>query len=153
MTTQIIEAQQNIITPEMTHVAEAEGINPNVLRQRVAEGKVVILKNNTKTHLPAALGCGLNPKICACLNNNPEIYNIQEEADKIKISILAGAKVAFDVSTNSEYGEMREKISTEFNMPYGANPLLESVRETDGIGELKPSKITESKYLNLSYII
>ena len=144
MTTQIIEAQQNIITPEMTCIAEAEGINPNILRQRVAQGSVVILKNKTKTIPPVALGCGLSSKICVCLNNNPEAYNVPEETDKIKISILAGAKVALDVSTSSEYAEMREKISAEFNMPYGANPLLESVREAGGTDSLKSSKITES---------
>ena len=45
MTTQIIEAQQNIITSEIAKIAESEGINPNVLRRRVAEGRVVILKS------------------------------------------------------------------------------------------------------------
>ncbi len=144
MTTQIIEAQQNIITSEIAKIAESEGINPNVLRQRVAEGRVVILKNKNKAVSPLALGSGITPKICACLNNNPEVFSASEETDKIKISILAGAKVVFDVSTSSEYAEMRAKISSEFDMPYGVNPLLETVREVGGISELKPSKITEN---------
>ena len=144
MTTQIIEAQQGIITSEIAKIAEAEGINENVLRQRVADGRVIILKNKVKTLTPVALGAGLNPKICACVNNNIEGFNQIEETDKIKISKMAGAKVAFDISTSSEYGEMREKITTEFDMPYGVNPLLESILEVDDKNKLTSSKILEN---------
>ncbi len=132
MTTQIIEAQQGIITPEIAKIAELEGINQNVLRQRVADGRIVILKNKTKSISPIGLGYGLSPKICACVNNNFENFNQLEETDKIKISKIAGAKVAFDVSSNSEYGEMREKFATEFDMPYGVNPFLEAICELSG---------------------
>lgn len=127
MTTQIIEAQQGIITPEIAKLAELEGMNQNVLRQRVADGRIVILKNKTKNVSPIGLGFGMSPKICACVNNNFECFNQIEETDKIKISKIAGAKVAFDLSSNSEYGEMREKITTEFDMLYGANPFLEQL--------------------------
>ncbi|MBR1977014.1 phosphomethylpyrimidine synthase ThiC [bacterium] len=144
MTTQIIEAQQNIITPEMAKVAELEGINSNVLRQRVAQGKVVIFKNKLKNVLPTALGCGLSPKICACVNNNFEGFSVIEETDKIKISKIAGAKIALDVLASSEYGEMREKITSEFDMLYGVNQLAECVCETSEALELTTSKITES---------
>lgn len=144
MTTQIIEAQQGIVTSEIAKIAEVEGINENVLRQRVAEGRVVILKNKGKSLTPVALGVGLSPKICACVNNNIEGFNPIEETDKIKISKIAGAKVALDVSTSSEYGEMREKITTDFDMPYGVNPLLESILEVDDKNKLISSKILEN---------
>ncbi len=137
MTTQIIEAGQGIITTEIAKIAEMEGINSNILRERVARGSVVILKNRTKTLTPTALGFGLSPKICARVNNNFESFNHIEETDKIKISKIAGAKVVFDISSNSEYGEMREKISSEFDMPYGVNPLLESLYEAHGTSKLE----------------
>ena len=49
MTTQIIEAQQGAITDEVYQVARIENVDVEYIRQKVAQGRVVILKNNKRT--------------------------------------------------------------------------------------------------------
>ena len=40
--TQLQQARQNIITQEMKQVAKDEGLDPEFIRMRIAEGKIVI---------------------------------------------------------------------------------------------------------------
>ncbi|HEX7344757.1 MAG TPA: phosphomethylpyrimidine synthase ThiC, partial [bacterium] len=42
--TQLSQAQQGIITEEMREVARQENLDPEILRQRIAAGRVVIPK-------------------------------------------------------------------------------------------------------------
>ena len=48
MSTQIIEAQAGNITPEMSFVAQKEGVSEEFIREKVAQGRLVILKNNQR---------------------------------------------------------------------------------------------------------
>jgi phosphomethylpyrimidine synthase len=43
--TQLIKAKNKELTPEVEAIAQKEGLNPNELMQKVAEGRVVVLKN------------------------------------------------------------------------------------------------------------
>lgn len=56
MTTQIIEAKKGKITPEMFAVAEKEGFTKQEIIDKVASGRVVILKNNRRQNvIPTAV--------------------------------------------------------------------------------------------------
>ena len=57
MTTQIIEAKKGNITEEMKYIALKEGVTPEFVREKVAQGRVVILKNNRRENvIPTAVG-------------------------------------------------------------------------------------------------
>lgn len=43
--TQLSQAQAGVITAEMREIAEQEHIDPELLRQKIAAGRVVIPKN------------------------------------------------------------------------------------------------------------
>ena len=53
--TQLAKARAGIITPEMKRVAEKEQVDPLRLRDKIAEGRVVIPANvNHRGSIPAA---------------------------------------------------------------------------------------------------
>ena len=57
MTTQIIEAKNRRLTPEMEAVALKEGVSKEEILDKVASGRVVILKNNRRADvIPTAVG-------------------------------------------------------------------------------------------------
>ena len=62
--TQMDAAKQGIITKQMEIVAQKEHLEPEVIRQRVAQGTVVIPANINHTSLsPEGIGQGLRTKI------------------------------------------------------------------------------------------
>ena len=62
--TQMEAARRNIITDQMKHVADYEGVDPEYIRSLVAKGQVVISANrNHKSLTPYGIGSMLKTKI------------------------------------------------------------------------------------------
>lgn len=61
--TQLQLARQNIITREMKQVATDECLEPEYIRERIAEGKIVIPANHKRTATRVCgIGTGLKPR-------------------------------------------------------------------------------------------
>ena len=66
MTTQIIEAKNGKITEQMEYIARKEGVTTEFVREKVASGRIAILKNNRRDDVsPTAVGEGMSVKINA----------------------------------------------------------------------------------------
>ena len=65
MTTQLIKAREGVVTTEMKQVAEDEGLAPEVIRDRVARGTVVIPHNAHHDFHAVGIGEGLRTKLNA----------------------------------------------------------------------------------------
>ncbi len=64
MKNQLTAAREGKITTEMKRVALDEGIDADVLRQYIADGKVTVLANNRhKDFMPKGVGKGLSVKV------------------------------------------------------------------------------------------
>lgn len=62
--TQMEAAKKGIVTSEMKTVAEKEGLDPDVIRQRTAAGTIAIPCNiNHRSISPEGIGQGLRTKI------------------------------------------------------------------------------------------
>lgn len=130
MTTQIIEAQKGRITPEMEAIAFKEGMDVKVLRDKVAQGRVVILKNNTRENvIPTGVGEGLTVKINANIGTSLEKSSIEEEIQKVKIIENTGADVLMDLSTGVDIDETRKAIIKATNIPIGTVPMYQAGKE------------------------
>ena len=108
--TQLIEARNGNITPEMEFVAKKEDINVELLRKYVASGKVVIPKNNTYDTLPTGIGKGLHTKINANIGSSTEMEDINIELEKVDVLVKYGADAVMDLSTGSKLEEIRKAI-------------------------------------------
>ena len=83
--TQISEAKQGKITKQMKDVSKNENIDVEIIRRRVASGKIVIPFN--PTHAPNSLGIGkdLRVKVNANIGTSREHCDIKEEVEKAKV--------------------------------------------------------------------
>lgn len=146
MTTQIIEAKNGRITPEMFAVAEKEGFSKQEIVEKVASGRVVILKNNRRENVvPTAIGEGTTVKINANIGTSLERSSIQEELDKVKIIEATGADVLMDLSTGDNIDETRKQIIAATNLPIGTVPMYQAGKEAldihKNLGELSKEKL------------
>lgn len=145
MTTQIIEAQKGNITPEMEAIAFKEGMDVKVLREKVAQGRIVILKNNTRDNvIPTGVGEGLSVKINANIGTSLERSSVDEEIQKVKIIENTGADVLMDLSTGKDIDETRKAILKATSIPIGTVPMYQAGKEA--LDEFKDiSKLSKDK--------
>ena len=130
MTTQIIEAKNGNITTEMEYVAQKECINVKNLREKVAQGRVVILKNNKRTNcIPVGVGEGLTVKINANIGTSNEKSTIEEEIQKVKVIEANDADVLMDLSTGKYIDETRKQIIAATHLPIGTVPMYQAGKE------------------------
>ncbi len=145
MTTQIIEAQKGKITPEMEAVALKENVDVKTIREKVAQGRIVILKNNQRENIiPTAVGEGLTVKINANIGTSNEKSSIEEELQKVKIIENTGADVLMDLSTGKNIDETRKAIIQSTKLPIGTVPMYQAGKEAiDGYRDI--SKLSKDK--------
>ncbi len=146
MTTQITEAKKGNITPEMEFIAEKENIDVNVLREKIAQGRVVILKNNLRHDvIPTGVGEGLTVKINANIGTSFERSSTEEEIQKVKVIEASGAHVLMDLSTGHNIDETRMAIIKSTKLPIGTVPMYqagkEAIDEFNDIGRLSKDKL------------
>lgn len=146
MTTQILEARKGIITEEVEYISKKEDIDANILREKVAQGRVVILKNNTRKNvIPTGVGEGLTVKINANIGTSFERSSTEEEIQKVQIIEKTGAHVLMDLSTGHNIDETRLAIINATNLPIGTVPMYqagkEAIDEFNDLGKLSKDKL------------
>ena len=110
MPTQLESARAGEITPAMKFVAEREGLPVETIRDEVAAGRMVIPAN--KVHLagrlePMCIGIAAKCKINANIGNSAVTSNVQEELDKLHVSVHYGADTVMDLSTGKDIDATR----------------------------------------------
>ena len=136
--TQLGKARSGVITPEMKAVAEKEQVEPAWLRDKVAEGRVVITANKRHDQLvPCGIGEGLLIKVNANIGTSSDRAILEEELAKLRASIEAGADTVMDLSTGSDMDSTRRAILKQSTVPVGTVPIYQAVVEAiEGEGGL-----------------
>ena len=90
--TQMHFARKGQVTEEMLYVAGREKISPELVRSRIAEGKLIIPANINHPELePMCIGVDSLCKINANIGNSAVTSNVQEELKKLHTSVHYGA--------------------------------------------------------------
>lgn len=110
-------------------MARAERMETEVVRRRVASGKIVIPHN--PIHHPASLGIGkgLRVKVNANIGTSREYCNIDEEMAKAQVAVEAGAHAVMDLSTGGNLDEIRMKLLKVVDVPFGTVPIYQAAAE------------------------
>ena len=133
--TQLIEARKGNITPEMKAVAEQEGLEAEFIRKGVADGNIVICKNNKHTKVaPLGVGKGLKTKVNANIGTSRDIKELDCELEKLRVAEKAGADAVMDLSTGGDVDLVRKRIMAESNVIIGTVPLYQAALETFNSG-------------------
>jgi phosphomethylpyrimidine synthase len=125
--TQLELAGKGIISPQMSLVAEQEGVETELIRQGVAEGTIVIPASTEHTNLvPCGIGQGLKTKVNANIGTSSDFGSIDTELEKLQVAIDCGADTAMDLSTGGDISAIRRAIITASPLPIGTVPIYQA---------------------------
>jgi len=130
--TQRARAQAGEITPAMAFVAQAEEITPELVRDEVARGRLVIPANIH--HLagslkPMGIGAVSKVKINANIGTSAVTSDLAEEVGKLELAVKYGADTVMDLSTGPDLDRVREAIIAASTVPIGTVPIYQLVTE------------------------
>jgi len=128
--TRIEQARQGTITDEFRQVAAQEGMSPETLVQRLAEGTLVIPINPKRTIQPIAIGLGCTTKVNANIGTSKDSVSLDTERAKLDILVRHGADAVMDLSTGGPIRELREMILSHAPIAVGTVPIYETVVRT-----------------------
>ncbi len=135
MTTQILKARAGEITPEMEFVAKREGLSPELIRDEVAAGRMVIPANVNhlaKKLQPMCIGIASKCKINANIGNSAVTSDIEGELEKLHTSVHFGADTVMDLSTGKDIDTIRAAIIEASPVPIGTVPIYQMLEELGG---------------------
>ncbi len=127
-TTQMDAARKGIITPQMETVARKEYMEPEKLRELVAEGKVAIPANIHHISLnPEGVGSMLRTKINVNLGISRDCKDYDVEMKKVMHAVALGAEAIMDLSSHGNTQPFRQKLTGECPAMIGTVPVYDSV--------------------------
>jgi len=125
--TQLEMARDGQITDLMRQAAQAENIDPEILRQKIAAGTAVICLNKMhKGGKPLAVGEGLRTKVNANIGTSQDDTSIDKELEKAKVAQAAGADALMDLSTGGPIDAIRAAVIAETDLCIGSVPLYQA---------------------------
>ncbi|WP_146452707.1 phosphomethylpyrimidine synthase ThiC [Bythopirellula polymerisocia] len=140
--TQLEHARAGTITPEMNYVAEREQLEPSVVCEEVAAGRMVIPAN--RAHLagrlePMAIGIAASCKVNANIGNSAVTSDEEGELEKLHTAVHYGADTVMDLSTGKNIDAIRLSIIGASPVPIGTVPIYQMLEELGGeIEEMRP---------------
>lgn len=125
--TQIESAKKKIITKEMHAVAKHESVSAGFVRNAVAKGTVVILKNNLRSNVSrfriTGIGKNLKIKVNANIGTSPMNCSMSYESKKLLTSIKYGTDTVMDLSTGGNISKIRKMVIKTSTVPVGTVPI------------------------------
>ena len=142
--TQLHFARQGVITEEMRVVAVREQLTPEMVREEVAVGRMIIPANINHPELEAmAIGVASRCKINANIGNSAVTSNVEEELRKLHTSVHYGADTVMDLSTGGGIHEIREAILRHSPVPVGTVPIYEAIARVKRLEDLTADLMLE----------
>lgn len=124
--TQIERARKGMITDEIYKVSQDESVAPDLIREYVASGKVIIPSNKNRRSKVLGIGKGLRTKVNASIGTSTDIVDVRMEVEKARIAERYGADTLMDLSVGGNISEIRKAIMDAVNLPVGTVPLYEA---------------------------
>ncbi len=135
--TQIHLARKGTISAEMEHVARRENLSPELIRDEVARGRMIIPANIHHRSLePMCIGIASKCKINANIGNSSTTSNIDEELEKLRYAVQFGADTVMDLSTGGDIPRIRQSIIDASPVPIGTVPIYEALSRVRRVEDL-----------------
>src|SRR6266567_1048644 len=137
-------ARRGVMTEEMQYVAQREKLAPELVRDEVARGRMIIPANINHPELePMCIGVESLCKINANIGNSAVTSNIDDEVNKLHTAVHYGADTVMDLSTGGDIHEIREAILRYSPVPIGTVPIYEAVSRVKRIEDLNADIMLE----------
>src|SRR5437016_2562314 len=137
-------ARKGVITEEMSYIAYREKIAPELVRDEVARGRMIIPANINHPELePMCIGVASLCKINANIGNSAVTSNIDEELKKLHTAVHFGADTVMDLSTGGDIHEIREAILRHSPVPIGTVPIYEAITRVKRVEDINAQVMLE----------
>lgn len=141
--TQMTQARAGVITEELKITAAKEKRDIEFIRERVADGRIVIPANIRHKNLsPIGIGRELLTKINANIGNSALSSCPNEEFTKLKTALKYGADTIMDLSTGGDIMEIRRRLLEACPAPVGTVPVYEVIARA-GAKNMSPEIILD----------
>src|SRR5579885_1365297 len=137
-------ARKGLITEEMLYVAERVNLKPELVRDEIAAGRMIIPANINHPELePMAIGVESLCKINANIGNSAITSNVDEELKKLHTAVHFGADTVMDLSTGGDIHQIREAILRHSPVPIGTVPIYEAIARVKRVEDLNAEVMLE----------
>ncbi len=123
--TRVEQAKAGIITDEMRAAASKEGIPVEKIREGIANGTIVLVRNKLRSIEPLILGTPSRIKINANIGTSSSRADINEEVEKMHVAVSHGADAIMDLSTSGDLEKIRNVLIKECPVAIGTVPFYE----------------------------
>src|SRR5437588_11584035 len=144
--TQIEAARKGVVTDEMHYVARREDLAPELIRDEVARGRMVIPANKvhlTKRLEPMAIGVASKCKINANIGNSAVTGTVDDELEKLHTAVHLGADTVMDLSTGGNIDGIRQAIVDASPVPIGTVPIYQVEQLVKDPADLTPRMLLD----------
>jgi phosphomethylpyrimidine synthase len=140
--TQMHLARRGLVTEEMAFVARRERLAPELVRDEVARGRMVIPANVKHPELePLAIGVAATCKINANIGNSAVTSDVKAELAKLAVCLKYGADTVMDLSTGGDIPLIRESILRHSPIAVGTVPIYECLAHVKDVADLTPEML------------
>ncbi|MGB7913214.1 MAG: phosphomethylpyrimidine synthase ThiC [Desulfobaccales bacterium] len=144
MMTQREAALAGKITPAMKQAAGVEGLAPEVIRQGLARGTLVVPANPGHLGLkPLAIGQGVRVKINANIGTSPHDCDLEKEQAKLAAALEFGADAVMDLSTGGSLDDIRTALLAQCPAPFGTVPIYQIMSQAGSLEEVRGDDLLE----------
>jgi len=130
--TKLEQARSGAAVPEIEAVAAGEKTAAEVVRGRVADGRIVLPLNLRRKALglpgipPCGIGEGLRTKVNANIGTSQDFADARAELEKLDVAVDAGADTVMDLSTGGDIRSIRRRILEASRVPVGTVPIYDA---------------------------
>lgn len=125
--TQIELAKRDIISPQVKHVAEKEGVEVDFILQGLIDGTIIIPANPNHTNLsPCGIGKGIRTKVNTNIGTSSDFFDLNRELMKLQAAIDAGSDTVMDLSTGGDISNIRRAIIASSPLSVGTVPIYQA---------------------------
>jgi 5-hydroxybenzimidazole synthase len=129
MKTQLEQAREGVLTPQMAAVAADEGVTPEFILAKVAEGRIVIPWNRIRNPKATGIGEGLRTKVNASIGTSSDIIDYGGEVRKAIAAAESGADTLMELSVGGDLDRVRREVIAAVDLPVGNVPLYQAFCE------------------------
>jgi phosphomethylpyrimidine synthase len=133
--TQLEIAGRGDLSPEIIAAAEREQVEPDLLRQHIADGLAVLPVNrNRRCPRPAAIGQGLRLKVNANIGASTQDPGLEGVLARLNTALDAGADAVMDLSTAGDLSASRRAVLAQCPVSVGTVPIYQTAIEAASAG-------------------
>jgi phosphomethylpyrimidine synthase len=136
----MLEARSGSVPEDIKVIAEREDINPDKLRTRLAQGRIIIARNIKRRGKVKVLGVGegLSTKVNVNIGTSATVYDLEMEKKKAQVAVEYGSDTIMDLSTGGDLKKVRTALMEASEpLPFGTVPTyqawIEGIQKNNGL--------------------